>query len=361
MTYLLELHPLKNFFFGGPDAFEEANHFTRSEYFAQNTQLLGAIRRHILSSEGLLKAHKNGLYVPGKKEASDTDTARAYELVGGRLESGNLGKIKRLSPLFVLKMEADTPVDALFPLPLDLLKKDRLLQPAAMQRIGDERLPVDYNAKEGLYTGLGGRRFWEDYLAARPSCKAKTLRYDKVFLPREQVGIGLDRKEVVEGMFYRKTDYTLESDYRFGVLLQSDYRPKEGLLTLGAEQSVFRLKVHELEDLETLADHPVLTAIGRDHEPTTKWISLGEAMLDTRDEAIDFAFTPWPKTEKRLDYYGKDRNYRFKGKTPGTPLAPRGSVIYFREPGHPPQAPDHLSRIGYNLFIPIFHKEQPHV
>jgi hypothetical protein len=359
MTYLLELQPLKNFFFGGPDAFEGDNHFVASEYFAQNTQLLGALRRHILIGEQLLKAHKNGLYVPGKKGVPDTDSARAYDLIGGSSDD-DLGKIERLSPLFILKMHDDTPVDALFPLPLDLLKKDRLLQPAATQRVGDERLPVDYNAKEGAYTGLGGRRFWEDYLAARPSCKAKTLRYDEIFIPHEQVGIGLERKEVVEGMFYRKTDYRLAESYRFGALLRSDYRPPEGLLTLGAESGVFRLRVHDLAALEKIADHPVISAIWRPRDPAAKWVAVGEAALDTRDDAIAFAFTPWPKTEKRLDYHGKERNYRFRGKTAGIRLAPRGSVLYLEEPGFPPEAPDRLGRIGYNLFIPIPDKESTH-
>ncbi|WP_456389978.1 type III-B CRISPR module-associated Cmr3 family protein [Hydrogenimonas sp.] len=358
MTYLLELQPLKHFFFGGPNAFEGENHFVSSEYFAQNTQLLGALRRHILTAEKLLKAHKNGLYVPGKKGIPDTDSAKAYALVGG-LGKEDLGKIERLSPLFILKMDNDTPADALFPLPLDLLKKNNLLQPATMQRIGGERLPVDYNAKEGTYAGLGGRRFWEDYLAVRPSCKAKTRRYDEVFLPHEQVGIGLDRKEIVKGKFYRKTDYRLAEPYCFGALLRSDYRPQEGLLTLGAENGVFRLRVHELDTLDKMADHPVIQAMWRPREPAAKWVALGEATLDTRDDAIAFAFTPWPKTEKRLDYHTKERHYRFKGKTAGLRLAPRGSVVYLEEPGFPPVAPKHLNRIGYNLFIPI--KESTHV
>ena len=380
MISLIEIQPLNRFFFGGPEAFADDNHFVRSEYFPQNTQVLGALRRYILESNRLLKARKNGLYVRQKKKNNNPngDVKRALRLVGkaGMRESpfehsDDLGLIDRISPMFVLQYDSDNNkppklIDALFPIPLDCKtlfegkegkKCPVALRPYRMEKIAGELLPVDYDVKAPTDARLGGKVFWRGYCDHREVPIDSTWRYDAVYASHSQTGIALEDRRVVKGRFYRKNDFTLKSGFRFGLMLEHDEALKlheKGCIQIGAESVLFRIRATKLPD--TLETHPVIDAwINPSTDGGKKLVAVGESFVShTHAESIRFAFTPWFKTEKRL----LKRNHRYAGKDEGNALAPRGSVFFLKQ-GSMPDAPGAYRKIGYNFFISP--KENPDV
>jgi CRISPR type III-B/RAMP module-associated protein Cmr3 len=387
MTYLLSFKPLNRFFFGGPEAFGEKNHFVRSEYFPQNTQLFGAISRFILESTGLLKARRNGLYVRQRKEDGNTngDVKRAIRLIGHREDQlqGNFGAISRLSPMFILA-GGDRPDDALFPIPLDVKQiekeveekeeKETLYSRYQLENVAGELLPVDYNVKKTTPPLLGGGDFWREYCANETRFDSPLYAYDKIFKAHSQVGIELENKEVVEERFYTKTDFSLDPSYRFGALIEID-ETKEGaselmrlfesdeqrLMQIGAESVLFEMRSQSLESLEALHDHPVIDALCHPQQLRgERLVAIGEARLtDTHAPQIAYAFCPWFKNEKRLQRATKESRYRYRGKTDTGRLAPRGSVFYLKKGNQNllPTSDFWASKLGYNTFISITSKE----
>ena len=98
MRYLLTFKPLKNFFFGNSQTFSD-DYVAKSEYFPQNTQLLGAIRLFIAEQHSLIKMHKNGKYSDYPEELK--------KLIGSAsskdfLTNDDLGKIQNLSQMFIV-------------------------------------------------------------------------------------------------------------------------------------------------------------------------------------------------------------------------------------------------------------------
>lgn len=378
MISLIEIEPLNRFFFGGPEAFADDNHFVQSEYFPQNTQVLGALRRYILEDNELLKARKNGLYVRQKKDDDNPrgDVKRALRLVGEAGMQGclfercdDLGSIDRISPMFILRYDGDKkrpePIDALFPIPLDCKtlfqdeknKKDpKSLRPYRMANIAGEFLPIDYDVKAPTDARLGGKDFWLGYCDHLEVPIDSTWTYDAIYAFHTQTGIALKDRRVIDGKFYRKNDFSLKSGYRFGLFLEHDETlnlPEKGYIQIGAESVLFRIGAIEVPDrLET---HPVIDAwINPSTARAKKFVAVGESFVPhTHAKNIRFAFTPWFKTEKRL----LKRNHRYAGKDEGSSLAPRGSVFYYDKEDGPPKAPGAYSKIGYNFFLHIPQKE----
>ena len=376
MTYLIELTPHDRFFFGGSNAFGDDNHFTASERFPQNTQLLGALRRYILENARLLKARKNGLYIHAPRRAKMSDGKKAAQLVGRAgsadnpfITSTDIGVIESISPMFILKTEKDKPVDALFPVPLDLQQinknqEDSHLRKLTLKNIAGELLPIDYNVKEELLDALGGEAFWNEYLKNKTPSQESITEYEKVYAQRNDVGIALQQKRIVEGMFYRKNDYSLKKPYRFGFIVRfnNPLELPEGTMQLGAERGLFHVRVLNPQQT-SLVNHPLISSIishNKKNIKSHKWVALGEARIDTHNERFAFAITPYFKVERQLEKYSV-KPYRFKGKSHPVQLAPRGSVFYLEREDTMPEAPGAYSSMGYNLFIPIKSKGETYV
>jgi CRISPR type III-B/RAMP module-associated protein Cmr3 len=362
MTYLFELTPHERFFFGGPEAFGDDNHYVVSERFAQNSQLLGALRRWLLESYGLLKARKNGIYVHAPKNNAHSDGKTAQALVGRAAindeptqENGGLGIIERISPLFIISDD-----DALFPLPFDVAgKKDdnnpekSYLRIIKTQRRYGRLLPTDYNVKEGNFCGLGGKEFWEDYLQDAPLNVDSVWRYEEVYETYDDVGIALENKHASQGRFYRKSEYGLKKSYRFACIvdLKKELEYSGDTLQLGAERGLFNVRIRFVEETP-YRNHPVIKAFCKPPQADAKkWVALSEAHIDTREEKFAFAFVPRFKEEKTIVRNVKTR--RFEKKSEAIRLAPRGSVFYLREAGLMPRTRTMYARAGYNFFIPV--------
>ena len=101
IKYKVRLTPHEKFFFGGEKTFgegKEANYFVRSNYFPQQTGVLGFVRHQLL-----IQCNDNNIFKNNKIQDKD----KANELIGKtsfRMDNDfafNFGKIKSLSPVFI--------------------------------------------------------------------------------------------------------------------------------------------------------------------------------------------------------------------------------------------------------------------
>jgi CRISPR-associated protein Cmr3 len=122
--YLVTLTPLSEYFFGGKKIFfkknsneinsskkEEKYYFVKSEKFPQQSSLLGMIRKEMLIKNNLFKNSND--YSKEEKEA-------IVKIIGKesfcfKKEDQNFGKIKKISPIFIMdeNLYIKTPLDFL--------------------------------------------------------------------------------------------------------------------------------------------------------------------------------------------------------------------------------------------------------
>ena len=279
--YLITLTPAGRFFFGGAAGFSDG-FFVQSEKFPQPTTVLGALRASLLVGSNMLLQHKRGRFVPKnkKKEAEElTGTSR----INNFEETPDLGVIKNISPVFIVKKEEGKIADAFFKAPEDIVKnketgKFRKIVFNKVENILSCNCPnsgkreflyqSDFNIKdEKRGEFYGGLKFWENYL--KDNCSGDgPLDLDDEESPFKgftQTGVGLKKREVEEGKLYVKNDFQLKKGYSFALICNLDLEPNalklsENIL-LGGEQSVFLIQKTKLDDEKKLASHPVIELI----------------------------------------------------------------------------------------------------
>ncbi|MCD4764630.1 MAG: hypothetical protein K8R28_11490 [Desulfobacterales bacterium] len=275
--YLITLTPAGRFFFGGTSGFND-DFFVQSEKFPQPTTILGALRASLLIGSNMLLQHKRGRFVPKYKKS------KAIKLTGtSRLnnfeEKPDLGVIKNISPVFLVKKESDRITDAFFKAPEDIVK----VQTGGFRKVGFNKISAfscnclisgkretvclsDFdqkNEKRGDF--LGGQQFWKEYLQGRFSENGlmDIDEADSPFTSFSQIGIGLKKREVEKGKLYVKHDFKLKKGYAFAVICNvaiEDIQLSENIV-MGEEQSVFFINKVKLEDEKALSCHPVIELI----------------------------------------------------------------------------------------------------
>ncbi|MGE4456977.1 MAG: type III-B CRISPR module-associated Cmr3 family protein [Arcobacteraceae bacterium] len=363
MKYLLTFKPLKNFFFGNDRTFTE-DYVAISEYFPQNTQLLGAIRLFIAEQHKLMHVHKNGKYSnePSKlKKLIGTASAKDFPT------NSDLGMIQNISQMFIVTKKLD---DAYFPTPFDLEIGEASIRYYQLANIQNDYFLKDYDVKNVSSQKLGNKAFWSTYVQKEPLSlsdiepfdyqkDSKTKQEKGFFISHRQVGIGLENKKTIEGAFYSKTDYQLNDNFLFACLIELDEAIiQDGIIQIGAENSLFELKVIPYEDTK-LQDHPVVTSLFQAPHANEKLIAISEAMLeDTHRLDAYFSIIPFYKNFAMIDSEresftlpSKSKEYaKFKGKTDQKRLIPKGSVIYLKS-NMPRQPLGAYAKMGYNQFI----------
>jgi CRISPR type III-B/RAMP module-associated protein Cmr3 len=362
MKYLLTFKPLKSFFFGNDRTFS-VDYVAASEYFPQNTQLLGAIRLFIAEQNQLMHVHKNGKYSNDPNELKKlvgTASAKDFDT------NDNLGKIQSLSQMFILNRSLD---DAYFPTPMDVkiefdhhgtqiigddgkihlvnYPQKAKLTYYELAKIDENYFLKNYDVKNNSSQMLGNRNFWNFYLKKEPRSINGLQQYNDVFIPHTQVGIGLENKKTIEGAFYSKTDYQLSESFLFGCLIELEERIiNDGIIQIGAEGSLFELHVMPFADTK-LQDHPIVSRLFQTPEPNEKLVCISDTMLTHTDE-LDAYFTiaPYYKNFAMLD-----NDYaRHKGKTAQKRLIPAGTVAYIKNK-MPKQPQGAYAKMGFNQFI----------
>ena len=176
--YLITLTPAGRFFFGGAASFSDG-FFVQSEKFPQQTTVLGALRASLLVGSNMLLQHKRGRFVPKNKKIkaeSLTGKSRVNNFEG----TPELGIIKNISPVFIVKKEEENIADAFFKAPEDIVKnketgKFRKIKFTKVKNVfscncsnsgkRDFIYESDFNIKnEKRGEFYGGLEFWENYL-----------------------------------------------------------------------------------------------------------------------------------------------------------------------------------------------------
>lgn len=252
--YMITLKPLEPFFFGGEYTFgaddsrkETSRYSAKSTEFPQQTALLGMLRKTILIQNGNLTMHRKGEWVDsGKKGGYNPNYEEAKRLVGVEAfsyeKSIDLGILKELSPLFIKEGE-----DFYFP------------------NAKDDGLEFKELSEANISFGNGVKKaYWfENYDAknhqslAYISLAKDKKNYDDFFKVVESVGIKKSNDgETNEDGFFRKKSFYPKKSASFAFVATFSEKiewEKESIVTLGADQSSFKLQLESIEEKDDIS------------------------------------------------------------------------------------------------------------
>ncbi len=273
-TYRITLTPLSPFFFGGENTFgdDNRNYLVKSNYYPQQTTLLGFLRHLLLLENGLLADINDAIQDVGK--ASELIGEHSFEPTTDHAEN-KYGIIESLSSVFLLHHDNKTKKEtAYWPAPLNegYDKKEEKndswclhIQPDnsclsvlnSKQERKDKALCVlKRTDKEGKEEPYLAKNELEDYLLGSDN---STKRYEDVFKPIEKIGINRpnshkphtrhlasDSEEQDSG-FYKQTAYLLTEGFSFAfyAVLSGNHKLQSEVVHMGAERSAFMMHVSE--------------------------------------------------------------------------------------------------------------------
>ncbi len=357
---LVKLTPYETFFFGGERTFGEGNvnynYFVKSEYFPQQTTLLGFVRYQLLSQSN------NGIFRKNKI----INERKAIELIGKESFDVNkkfkFGVIKNLSPVFI----ADNNNYYLFTANREYQwinkrkpEKDKNGNLINIKETKEfkfidftknkngkcrrtsfkEFIPYadNYDPKLGLNDILINRYFIKKLYDYNP--KNKTDSENGIFIKDRQVGI----KKNYEGKTDEKDYFVhvylkLLEDYSFAFILELDANAMFGskeTVTMGCEQSKFKMDVLEIkkefdELLPNYKSSSTLHKVVLISDTYFENTLLKECLFSISD-TISFRFLK-TSVSKTKNYAAMSRDNKDKSKTGKSgkyELYKKGSVFYF--------------------------------
>lgn len=350
--YIVKLTPHDKFFFGGEHTFgenNEVNYFVKSNYFPQQTGILGLVRYQLL-----LQCNNVTIFKGNKIQ----DTAEAEKLIGAtsfRMHQDiEFGAIKQLSPIFICdKGKAQSDDAYYFPANKEYQWHTKLDDRGNKIEINDfleislENIPEleKYDAKFGL----------PDLLINKNNNR---LKYDSVFLEHKQVGI---RKKYEGGTndksYHVQTFYRFEKDFCFAFIVElakGTIFESQKFVNLGGEQESFDMEVksfednnqNELEFINLIPDYK--KSNNSDKIVIVCDAYVEEDILDVCNfaitETVDFKFLE-TKTKKEHNYYSNPT------KSSKHNLYKKGSVFYGNTAEIEKKLKnDQFQKLGYNTY-----------
>jgi len=242
-TYLITLQPLEPFFFGGEYTFgadesrkESSRYSASSTQFPQQTALLGMLRKTMLIQHGHLTMHKKGEWVDSRgRGTQDHNYDNAKKLVGTEAFSYekaiDLGIIEQLSPLFIQTKECSYVVNA----------KDDGLQ---LEEWAGAMLFGRGSQKAFVFKNFDAKNHKHFSFISKDKDRKN---FSDFFKEIESVGIKkLSDGETQDDDFFRKKSYYPKdgASFSFFATFSNHIKwKKESIVTLGADQSSFRLSI----------------------------------------------------------------------------------------------------------------------
>lgn len=262
--YLARLKPLDAYFFSGREAFayssgdllegENLNYYVKSEYFPQQTTILGVMRKQILIEKNLYEEDR-------KKYGNKENLNKIIELIGNgsfnvsqgesSSNSEGFGKIKEISPIFLYKSG-----DIFTPAPMDY--------GLGFEKSNGRCCFNSYKSNELT----GNKDIYKNYIPNLKNCNAKDglnekivcfnpyeklYSYNEVFLPDERIGIdtGVD-----EDGFYRQRSIKLKSGFEFCFYIEVEKDENKNIFDenysdtvyIGGEGRPFKLSLEIVKD-----------------------------------------------------------------------------------------------------------------
>lgn len=368
--YLVKLTPHDKFFFGGETTFGEGNvnYFVKSNYFPQQTSLLGLVRYQLLvqNSDGVFKDNKI------------TNSTEAVKLINNKSfdtndRSFSFGKIEELSAVFIVGENEEYLFPANKEYQWDAEEHKYMLR----------EFRKEPNSKSSTYCQKDFIPYLENYIAKDElpdlllSTKNKEIhKYSNIFIEDKQVGIRKNYKGKTEDKaFYVQSFYRLKKGYSLAFIVELDdgvnFSTNE-LVTLGGEQSKFRMEVNEFakEFSDILPQY-------ESSKYSDKVVLVSDAYVSNKIfDDCDFAVTDTidfrsiKSTKNTTNYSSMDRSgikTDELSKTDKYHFFKRGSVFYGEETSkivfHLNSSDNNnekspLKKIGYNNYKIVNKKEE---
>ena len=217
--YLITLTPLEPFLFGGNSTFgalndkENGTYLVKSRRFPQQSAILGMLKKEIMTQAGVLTRKVRGEWVDAK------DKCKAEELTGNhkfditQRQRQDFGVIQNLGAVFL--MQGDV----------------KYIKKAAIDNCSyKDGLLKNYDPKQDIY---------DNFVSAD---KEDRKRYGDIFKEVEQTG---NKKGGEDNSLFKKTSYLLKDNFKFAFYLDVDFALQDGIVTLGADRSKFKLEAQE--------------------------------------------------------------------------------------------------------------------
>lgn len=258
-TYKIDLRPLDVFFFGGEQHFgegDDANYFVRSDYFPQQSGVLGMLRHQLL-------IQNNCIPVKGNEDLASTLIGdESYNILGA---ATTFGTIKNVSPIFLstgkglLFPEAfeyyfDKKLDRLSAIEIDVNNKigKTMIYPevenSSVITAGKNYLGK-YEIKE-LLVSRNGDQF--NYPFRKGYEKKGTLPGNGLFIETGKPGIQKsirNTKGKKDQGFYKQYSFSFHEKTCFTFFAEIDRdiakNFESGRIMLGGEKSAFHMVVEE--------------------------------------------------------------------------------------------------------------------
>ena len=343
--YLVKLTPHDKFFFGGERTFGEnnqANYFVVSNYFPQQTGVLGFTRHQLLlqcNDETIFKDNK----IVSKTKAGELIGSHSFRADG----KFDFGAIESLSPVFICDSNTNKTEDAFyFPANKEYHRHEKLNDKCEKEPV-EKFLQIELTPHPWL-KGYDAKFRLPDLLMNK---NGKLIKYEDVFKEHRQVGI---RKQYEGGTdekaYYIQTFYKLINNYSFAFIVELDEKAKfssQDMATFGGEQEAFKMEVEifkgEFDDLIPDYEKSI---------NSSKVVLVSDALANTDIlDVCDFAITETVDF-RFLVTSNKDQNfYTTPTKSKRYNLYKKGSVFYGNTDKIVKKLDnDPFKKIGYNVF-----------
>lgn len=388
-TYKIDLRPMDVFFFGGEQHFgegDDANYFVRSNYFPQQSGILGMLRHQLLIQNDCIP-------VKGKETlASELIGSESYNLEGKEIK---FGAIRNISPLFISSVG-----ELLFPEASEfyIKKKDdskELLQfdPKVFTDTNQTMIypnqaktsiisaGKDYLGKYELPEMLvsqSGKQF--RYNTDKDFEKKGNLPGNGVFVETGKPGIqksARKQKGQKDQGFYKQYSWSFPENVCFTFFAEIDRdiakNFESGRIMLGGEKSAFHMVVKEFDGKGSPFDENSKFYSGlyqRPHSSLNKIVCLSDCIVSDELTAkvafmsntmIDFrnsrSKVQHTTNYNRMTSAAKANTYESPTRSEKYQLLKRGSVLWV-EDTHLKSVQDLINKeqhrtIGYNYFKTI--------
>ena len=327
--YLVKLFPHDKFFFGGENTFgdgHQANYLVKSNYFPQQTGVLGFVRHQLL-----LQSNNDEIF----KDSKIQNANKAKALIGPRgfIINGqsDYGAIKKLSPVFIVNGET-------FYLPGN--KEYQIytkIEKDCSEKKVDRFLEIEKNNDNFLLKGYNPKFPIPDLMMDK-TCDQR-LFYKEIFIEHKQVGI---RKNYEGGTdndaYYVQTFYKFHKGFGFAFIVELEDSvsvngtnikvnfDSQDIVVFGGEQQAFKMVVEEFgSDFdEIIPDYHPSKNMNKIVLVSDAYVNddITEKCAFAITEVGDFRFITFD-TDPSINYYQKP------AKSSKYNLYKKGSVFYY--------------------------------
>ncbi|KEO75914.1 type III-B CRISPR module-associated Cmr3 family protein [Anditalea andensis] len=349
ISYRIELEPLGDFFFGGENTFGEGdgkNYFAKSNRFPQQSALLGMLRFELLKKKKLLPISQANMEKVknfiGEKSFDFDRNSNKFEF----------GIIESISPVFLTNYNED-----FIPAPFDYKYKDSikwhdhnrvyLAGNTKSRKLEIRSFDIKEHNNESQYKGT-------KHHIPHPE--------SKFFKTNVKIGVntiksrnGNDDKEA----FFKQEFISLNNSLRFVFYaqLKEDIfgNSSDLLISLGGEQSMFRMKVKKAENTYEKECRGLFDIRNKIVLISDTYVSSEQK--NVLDNVADFAwsdtvmFRSIKTSIKEMTDYANKPN-----KSEKIHLIKRGSVFYYSSDSNKDQIVQilknkNLQRCGFNIYL----------